>query len=430
VLRVIAQNRTNINDQSQGTETCVFVDNYVAGGVDTFIRLLIPKLSGSSSKLLLIVNQNYPDLSRLRAACESYARIVVYSSAFHHSWFTRVGVNRHSWIVEKLLAAARRLSEYLILPFEVKRLRRKLCPPTGSSVLVINGGYPGSYTAIAAALAYSKSNAVAMNIHNLAVARTLTSWPIEWIIDWKVRKRVKIFIAVSHTCDEALKIRFSPQSICSTVVYNAAEWTSPQQHDDLLERQPNKDRVVLALVATVERRKGHWFAVRLLAHLREALPSRNFTLKFVGSDPYHLQSELIDFARSHGVSENIEFSGYLDSKADIYSTVDIVLIPSTSLESFGYVAVEAVVAGRHVVSSSAGALPEILQGLPNCTVLPSLEVRDWSAQIERILPNLRRERFQVFDDFVSFPKLQRFLNPDQMAQEYADMLGSLNSSRA
>jgi len=419
--------RTEIKNQSLSSVTCVFVDNHVAGGVDTFIRLLIPKLSGSSSKMLLMVNQNYPDLSRLRAACESYARIVSYSSVFQGSWFTRVGVTRRSHVVEKLLAAARRLSEYLVLPFEVVRLRRNLPVPPDSSVLVINGGYPGSYAAIAAALAYSKSNVVAMNIHSLAVARTLTSWPIEWIIDWKVRKRVKIFIAVSHTCDKALKIRFSPQSICSTVVYNAAEWTSPQKHDDLLERQPNQDRVVLGLVSTVELRKGHWFAVRLLAHLREALPSRNFILKFVGSDPYHLQSELVDFARSYGVSENIEFSGYLDSKADIYSTVDIVLIPSTSLESFGYVAVEAVVAGRHVVSSSAGALPEILQGLPNCAVLPSLEVLDWSHQIERILPNLRRERLQVFDDFASFPKLQRFLNPDQMAQEYIDIFGSLNA---
>lgn len=428
-MSVNAPSQMNINDQIQGAQTCVFVDNYVAGGVDTFIRLLIPRLSDPSKKLLLIVNQNYPDLSRLQASWENYARIVVYSSVFQRSWFTRVGATRRNRIIEKLLAVARRLSEYLILPFEVRRIRRNLCPPTESSVLVVNGGYLGSYTAIAAALAFSKSHAVAMNVHSLAVSRTLASWPVERVIDWIVRKRVQMFVAVSQTCDDALKIRFSPQTICSVVVYNAAEWPSPQQRNDLPRRKLDKDQVTLGLIATLESRKGHWFAVRLLAHLREALPSRNFTLKFVGSDPYDLQGELAEYARSQGVCDGVEFSGYLDSKTKIYSTIDIVLIPSTSLESFGYVAIEAIAAGAHVISSSAGALPEILQGMPNCTVLPTMEARDWSAQIERVLPNLRRGSFQVFNDFVSFPKLQRFLDPNQMAQEYAEILGSLRKRR-
>lgn len=429
MLGVTVPDETDINNHRLDLVTCVFVDNYVAGGVDTFVRLLIPRLSDPSKRLLLMVNQNYPDLIRLQASCENYARIVVYSSVFQRSWFTRVGATRRSCIIEKLLAVARRLSEYLILPFEVRRIRRNLCPPRESSVLVVNGGYPGSYTAIAAALAFSKNHAVVMNVHNLAIPRTLVSWPFEWIIDWMVRKRVQLFVAVSQTCEEALKIRFSPQSICSVVVYNAAEWTSPLQRNDLSRGKLDKNQVTLGLIATLEIRKGHWFAVRLLAHLRKALPSRNFTLKFVGSDPYHLQGELVEFARSQGVCDSVEFSGYLDFKTKIYSTIDIVLIPSTSLESFGYVAIEAVAAGAHVISSSAGALPEILQGMPNCTVLPTMEAMDWCAEIERILPNLRQGSFPVFDDLVSFPKLQRFLNPNQMAQEYMEILRSVSKRR-
>ena len=426
MLRVSYSNQISTNDQDLGAVTCVFVDNHVAGGVDTFVRLLLPRLSDSSKKLLLMVNQTYPDLGRLKASCKNNVTVAVYSSVFQHSWFTRIGVTRRGRIAEKLIAAVRRLSEYLILPVEVFRVRRNLSLPPESTVLVINGGYPGSYAAIAASLAFSKHNAVAMNIHNLAVPRTSASWLTDWLIDWIVRRRVRVFIGVSHTSDNALKSRFSPQSVCSAVVYNAIEPTSTRERDSLPDERANPKPIVLGLIGTLEHRKGHFFAVRLLAHLREAIPSKSFLLQFIGSDPYHLQTELVKFAKSHNVLDSIEFSGYRASQIEMYSNLDFALVPSTALESFGLVAIEAVAAGVHVLSSSAGALPEILEGLPNCTVLPSLDVDDWVTQIENLLPNLWHRNQQVLGQVASHPRLQRFLSPDQMAKEYIAILRSLS----
>lgn len=423
---MVEVSQKDLKNRQSTPATCVFVDNHVAGGVDTFVRLLIPRLSSSPEKLLLIVNQTYPDLAQVQTSWAKHANIVVYSSVFQRPWFTQIGVTPRNRIVEKIVAVMRRLCEYLILPFEVLRLRRNLLIPPRSNVLVVNGGYPGSYTAIAASIAFSKRNTVSLNIHNLAVPRTLASWPFDSIIDWLVRRRVRTIIGVSRMCETSLKSRFSSQSIPSAVVYNAVETASVVPSAPSVKRSFRRP-IVLGLVGTLDHRKGHVFAIKLLAQLQEALPSTTFLLRFVGSDPYHLQDELKELATSLEVIDRVQFVGYRTSHSDIYSDLDFVLVPSTSFESFGLVAIEAVAAGVHVLASSAGALPEILQGLPNCTVLPTLETDDWVSQIESILTNICRVDPATLNGYATCEKLQRFLNPDQMVREYIEILRSLST---
>jgi glycosyltransferase involved in cell wall biosynthesis len=65
-------------------------------------------------------------------------------------------------------------------------------------------------------------------------------------------------------------------------------------------------------------------------------------------------------AATLGVTEHVIFTGYMDVVEDLYEAVDVIVNPARVNEGFGRVAVEALAAGRPVVSSRTGAVPEIL----------------------------------------------------------------------
>jgi glycosyltransferase involved in cell wall biosynthesis len=72
-------------------------------------------------------------------------------------------------------------------------------------------------------------------------------------------------------------------------------------------------------------------------------------------------ASLHELAISVGVSERVAFVGFVDNVADVYAATDIVVNPARVPEGLGLVALEALTAGRPVVSARVGAVPEVLR---------------------------------------------------------------------
>jgi glycosyltransferase involved in cell wall biosynthesis len=320
----------------------------------------------------------------------------------------------------KLNAVMRRAAEYMLLPFEVLRLRRNVSVPPHAVVLIVNGGYPGSYLAIAAALAFSRTNTIVMNVHSFAAKRSFPSQVEQWVIDRRVKNAVNIFIGVSEMSSRELQRRFGKYGISTATVYNSIEPPFPDLQARYAEIPRESNHVVLGLVGTLEPRKGHVFALEVLAGLCRKLPSVKFSLRFIGSDPYCLRHIIEREAKIHGVLDSVIFHGFQESKDSIYSELDLVLVPSRSLESFGLVAIESLSRGIPVVASASGALPEILEGIPNSEIVETLDAEDWVATILRLLSATPPTTAAI-----STSKLLRFSDPEQMADEYVDILKSL-----
>jgi glycosyltransferase involved in cell wall biosynthesis len=93
-----------------------------------------------------------------------------------------------------------------------------------------------------------------------------------------------------------------------------------------------------------------------------------------------------------GLEKHVQLMGYKSRLADAFSSADMLLVTSR-METFGRTAVEAMLAGCPVISSDAGALPEIVRdgetGLVYCSGDPGHLVR----QIKKLDgdPELRRK---------------------------------------
>jgi glycosyltransferase involved in cell wall biosynthesis len=303
----------------------------------------------------------------------------------------------------------------------VYRIRNLIRLNNDVPILAINGGYPGSYVVLAASIALGRSNPVILNVHNLAVSSTFVSRFFDRLLDFYVRDRVNRFVCVSETCRRQLETRLNLDKGSTLVVYNAIDLGEASPRDDLINvNQLETKAFVLGLVGTLERRKGHHFALRLFKSLVDQDPNSKYLLRFVGSDPTSMSSELEADARNLAIGHLVEFVGPRTGRENIYQGIDLLIVPSTSFESFGLVVIEGLAEGIPVVASCVGALTEVLDGIPGGTIVGTWNIDDWVSAIMTV-----GRRKVSLKELMSTPKFARFVDPDQMAGEYLGLLMSI-----
>lgn len=121
----------------------------------------------------------------------------------------------------------------------------------------------------------------------------------------------------------------------------------------------------LAYVGRLDRQKGIDTAIRALARLPAAA-----TLAIWGTGDAEYQSECVELAVTLGVSERVHFAGWADpqQRALAYRQSDVIVFPVRWEEPFGLVPLEAMAAGRPVVSTARGGTSEFVRDAENALV--------------------------------------------------------------
>ncbi|HEY2827082.1 MAG TPA: glycosyltransferase family 4 protein [Pirellulales bacterium] len=180
-------------------------------------------------------------------------------------------------------------------------------------------------------------------------------------------RRLSCFVAVSHAVRESLTaLGISPDLI--TVIHNGlSEFpVSPQSGDQL--------NVRIGIVGQVGPWKGHEDLLVAFARLVPECP--NCELHIFGADSGGYVEYLRNLISAWKLLDRVSWHGFISDPSEIYSKIDICVVPSRFKEPFGLVAVEAAIAGVPCVATNQGGLPEIIQdGVTGLLVEPDNPLR-------------------------------------------------------
>ncbi len=112
---------------------------------------------------------------------------------------------------------------------------------------------------------------------------------------------------------------------------------------------------VVGIVAALEERKGH----RYLFEAAAALKQRGHKIRYlvVGEGP--VRRDLEERIKALNLEEEVHFCGFVSDAPEILSQIDIFVLPSL-YEGLGVAALEAMAAGKPVIASRVGGLPELI----------------------------------------------------------------------
>lgn len=147
--------------------------------------------------------------------------------------------------------------------------------------------------------------------------------------------------------------RFAPGPVDDAVRREAGLDERPMRPED---PNPAARRVIISTVAYLRREKGVHDLVEAVARLAPRWDA--ITLLVAGDGPERGALEAL--ARDRGVARNVRFLGLRSDVEQVLRASDIAVFPSRWEEAFGFVLAEAMGCAKPVVSTTVGAIPEIV----------------------------------------------------------------------
>ena len=166
------------------------------------------------------------------------------------------------------------------------------------------------------------------------------------------RKRsAVVYSGVTHTA--------GPRPRGAQVVYDGvpAEQFAPPENGPVSTGGP-----IISLFGRISPWKGQHVFLDAAAQVLSVHPKARF--RIVGAplfDEHEYERSLHEQAARLGIAANVEFLGFREDIPALLTETDIVVHASTLGEPFGQVVVEGMAAGKPVIASDGGALPEIME---------------------------------------------------------------------
>lgn len=117
----------------------------------------------------------------------------------------------------------------------------------------------------------------------------------------------------------------------------------------------------IGLVGRISRWKGQHVFLRAAARVRERFPHARFQI--VGAalfDEAEYERDLHELADSLGLAPHVEFTGFRSDARELIERMDLLVHASITGEPLGQVLIEGMAAGKPVVATRGGGVPEIV----------------------------------------------------------------------
>jgi glycosyltransferase involved in cell wall biosynthesis len=153
---------------------------------------------------------------------------------------------------------------------------------------------------------------------------------------------------------------------------------------------PIRDRVngpVVASIGSLTRGRGQDVLLGAVARLRRRLPCVRCVIAGKPHPRRHDEQyahELEALAVTLGIGESVTFTGFVNDVATVLAQCHVVVNPARFPEPFGRAALEALAAGRPVVATRVGAIPEVLEHETDALLVPPDDEIALADAIERL----------------------------------------------
>ena len=150
--------------------------------------------------------------------------------------------------------------------------------------------------------------------------------------------------------------------------------------------------IIIGLVGRINRLKGH----KTLLNAIKTIDKNKYKIVFVGStveNQEHYLNDLKKIVISNHLENNTVFLPFQNNINKIWQVIDIAVVPSTEPESFGLVAVEAMLAKKPVIASNHGGLTEIIKHNETGFLIEPSNVQELTNAMELLINDreLRKE---------------------------------------
>lgn len=166
----------------------------------------------------------------------------------------------------------------------------------------------------------------------------------------------RLVVLSEHMKKEYIKIGV-PEHYIKIIPYGLAPLKNKKREipDDIIRQ--TKPVFTIGTVSRLEKEKGIEFLIQAIKEVLPIIP--DIRLIIVGSGSQ--QAALRYLTENLGLQQHVQFVPYQKNIQPWYSLFDVFVLPSAKREAFGMTLLEAQRAGRPVIGSNLGGIPEIIE---------------------------------------------------------------------
>lgn len=353
---------------------CFFTENYVEGGLDTFICNLLSNWPSEEDEIHFFCNKSHRGLNKLK---ERLANRVVFKEYYAFEFKSNNLFNKFFNIFKRTIIFIKKIYD----------IRLVLIAENYEHLMVINGGYPGGIYCRSALIAWAisnKKNKAILNIHNLAVPIKWYTFLYEFFVDYLIIKASGKIVTVSKACSNSLRKRPAFDNLkIITHIYNGIAEFKLEIHDRSI--QVKSSSMYCLMLAAYLPNKGHDFLLKAFTPLVEKFP--DLKLIIAGDDINGGKVRVQESVNRLNISSSVMLYDFVPNPQELLSKALMLVVPSQSYESFGLTIVEAMSLGVPVVATDVGGIPEVLEGGQAGFVSPKHDVTKFSECMAKIIEN-------------------------------------------
>ncbi len=248
-------------------------------------------------------------------------------------------------------------------------------------LILANGNFAALYTFLAAKL----TNRKMIIVQHLLYDKNTLDAKVLAFIGKRVRQLVCVSNAVANRTGEILHVSDNDNI---TVIHNGIDLP------ELDSIKSNNEIINVGFVGSIIRAKG--LDIILQALTLSLMENKNVFMHIFGTklnddDSHCYYDEILSIIKDNKLEKKVVLHGHIDSKDDIYNSIDILINYSTVEESLGYNILEAMSYSKIVIATNAGGIPELIEDKKNGFLVRRNNVETLTDTINYCIDNINSE---------------------------------------